>query len=275
MRKAVYSSAAVLAALLAALGWAGRGGPGEEGPPQHGGRLPELDGDPGHRPALLRRQGQEDLGWLARHQVLRARRAACRLASISMRSPPARSTSAYTGPRLLHRQGQRIRALLHRCPFGPEMGEYLGWMRYGGGEQLMQELSRKYNVEAMLCGTIAPEASGWFRKEIKSRRRPQGPEDALLRPRRQRHAEARRADADPAGGRNLPGAAARHHRRHRVLHAGDGPHARASTRSPSTTTSRAGTRWRPSCTCWSPSRNGPSSPTRTRRSSRRPARTRC
>ena len=53
-------------------------------------------------------------------------------------------------------------------PFGPEIGEYMGWMKYGGGEKMMQELARKYNIEAMLCGTIAPEASGWFRKEIKS-----------------------------------------------------------------------------------------------------------
>ena len=59
-------------------------------------------------------------------------------------------------------------ALFSSVPFGPEMGEYLAWMRVGGGEQLMQELARKYNVEPILCGTIAPEASGWFRKEIKS-----------------------------------------------------------------------------------------------------------
>jgi TRAP-type mannitol/chloroaromatic compound transport system substrate-binding protein len=59
-------------------------------------------------------------------------------------------------------------ALYSSVPFGPEMGEYMGWMRYGGGEKLMEELSRKYNVEPILCGTIAPEASGWFRKEIKS-----------------------------------------------------------------------------------------------------------
>jgi TRAP-type mannitol/chloroaromatic compound transport system substrate-binding protein len=59
-------------------------------------------------------------------------------------------------------------ALFSAVPFGPEIGEYMGWMKYGGGEQLMQELARKYNIEALLCGTIAPEASGWFRKEIKS-----------------------------------------------------------------------------------------------------------
>jgi TRAP-type mannitol/chloroaromatic compound transport system substrate-binding protein len=59
-------------------------------------------------------------------------------------------------------------ALFSTVPFGPEIGEYLGWMRHGGGEKLMQELGRKYNIEVLLCGTIAPEASGWFRKEIKS-----------------------------------------------------------------------------------------------------------
>jgi TRAP-type mannitol/chloroaromatic compound transport system substrate-binding protein len=59
-------------------------------------------------------------------------------------------------------------ALFSTVPFGPEIGEYLGWMRFGGGEKLMQELGRKYNIEVLLCGTIAPEASGWFRKEIKT-----------------------------------------------------------------------------------------------------------
>jgi TRAP-type mannitol/chloroaromatic compound transport system substrate-binding protein len=53
-------------------------------------------------------------------------------------------------------------------PFGPEAGEYLGWMRFGGGEQKMKELLAKFNVEVLLCGIIAPEASGWFRKEIKT-----------------------------------------------------------------------------------------------------------
>jgi TRAP-type mannitol/chloroaromatic compound transport system substrate-binding protein len=59
-------------------------------------------------------------------------------------------------------------ALYSSVPFGPEMGEYLAWMRYGGGNELMQTLTRKYNIESMLCSTIAPEASGWFRREIKS-----------------------------------------------------------------------------------------------------------
>jgi TRAP-type mannitol/chloroaromatic compound transport system substrate-binding protein len=59
-------------------------------------------------------------------------------------------------------------ALFAAVPFGPELGEYMGWMKFGGGEQLMQEMTRKYGFESLLCGTIAPEASGWFRKEIKT-----------------------------------------------------------------------------------------------------------
>lgn len=59
-------------------------------------------------------------------------------------------------------------ALLGAVPFGPGVGEYLAWFEYGGGNELSDELHAKYNIVAKLCGIIAPEASGWFRKEIKS-----------------------------------------------------------------------------------------------------------
>ncbi len=59
-------------------------------------------------------------------------------------------------------------ALYASVPFGPDVGEYLAWMKHGGGERLMKELHAKYNVEVLTCGVISPEASGWFRKEIKT-----------------------------------------------------------------------------------------------------------
>ena len=59
-------------------------------------------------------------------------------------------------------------AMYGSVPFGPDVGEYLAWMKFGGGEKLMKELHAKYNVEVIPCGVISPEASGWFRKEIKS-----------------------------------------------------------------------------------------------------------
>jgi len=59
-------------------------------------------------------------------------------------------------------------SLYGSVPFGPEVGEYLAWMKHGGGLQLMKELHSKFNVEVIPCGIISPEASGWFRKEIKT-----------------------------------------------------------------------------------------------------------
>ena len=57
-------------------------------------------------------------------------------------------------------------AVYSTVPFGPGMGEYLAWMKEGGGEKMLQELYGKYNIHSVICHLIPPEASGWFRKEI-------------------------------------------------------------------------------------------------------------
>ena len=59
-------------------------------------------------------------------------------------------------------------AVYSTVPFGPGIGEYLAWMKEGGGEKMMQELYAKYNIHSVMCHLIPPEASGWFRKEIKT-----------------------------------------------------------------------------------------------------------
>jgi TRAP-type mannitol/chloroaromatic compound transport system substrate-binding protein len=59
-------------------------------------------------------------------------------------------------------------AVYSTVPFGPGGGEYLAWMKFGGGEKLMQKLYAKFGIHSILCNLIAPEASGWFRKEIKT-----------------------------------------------------------------------------------------------------------
>ena len=59
-------------------------------------------------------------------------------------------------------------AVYSTIPFGPGLGEYIAWMKQGGGEQMLQALYKKYNIHTMVCGLISPEASGWFRKEINS-----------------------------------------------------------------------------------------------------------
>ncbi|MEM8824801.1 MAG: TRAP transporter substrate-binding protein [Pseudomonadota bacterium] len=56
--------------------------------------------------------------------------------------------------------------LFNAFPFGPAAGEYLAWLRYGGGEELRNEIYHPLGVHGVTCGIIAPEASGWFREEI-------------------------------------------------------------------------------------------------------------
>ena len=53
-------------------------------------------------------------------------------------------------------------------PFGPAIGEYMAWLYRGGGLELAREMFHQHGVHNIPCGIIPPEASGWFRKEIKS-----------------------------------------------------------------------------------------------------------
>ena len=63
---------------------------------------------------------------------------------------------------------ERALALFSAVPFGPDAREYGAWLLYGGGEKLMQEIYAEHGIYGMICGVIAPEASGWFRREIKT-----------------------------------------------------------------------------------------------------------
>ncbi|MEM9472770.1 MAG: TRAP transporter substrate-binding protein, partial [Pseudomonadota bacterium] len=59
-------------------------------------------------------------------------------------------------------------ALFSAVPFGPDAREYGAWLIHGEGEKLMQKVYAKHNIHSIICGVIAPEASGWFREPLKS-----------------------------------------------------------------------------------------------------------
>lgn len=61
-----------------------------------------------------------------------------------------------------------VSALFGATPFGLESQEFLAWMYFHGGDELLKEVFAPHNVYPILCGTISPEAAGWFREEIKS-----------------------------------------------------------------------------------------------------------
>jgi len=59
-------------------------------------------------------------------------------------------------------------AMFTSVPFGPEAPEYLAWYYYGGGEEIWEEITAKHNIKSIICATLPPEASGWFREPIES-----------------------------------------------------------------------------------------------------------
>ena len=59
-------------------------------------------------------------------------------------------------------------AFFTTVPFGPNIGEFLAWKWFGGGNKLRDEIYAKHDLVAVDCFCIGPETSGWFRKEIGS-----------------------------------------------------------------------------------------------------------
>lgn len=53
-------------------------------------------------------------------------------------------------------------------PFGLLADEQVGWMTYGGGQELYDEVYGNFGLKPFLCGNSGPQWQGWFNKEIQS-----------------------------------------------------------------------------------------------------------
>jgi len=53
-------------------------------------------------------------------------------------------------------------------PFGMTASEIMGWTEYGGGQQLWDELSAKFNIKPFIAGNTGHQLGGWFKKPINS-----------------------------------------------------------------------------------------------------------
>ena len=200
------------------------GGARQEGARPDGLGLPQLhrpartDADPpgGDDPHAQRRQH--------RREGLRARR-------VGARQPVSRcrgqrlARHGLDGVGLLDRQGHRFRDV-RLGAFRPRRRRIPGVDETRRRREADEGAARQVRRRGHDLRRDLARGLGLVPQGDQDARRPEGPEDALLRPRRQRDAEARRQHPAAAGGRDLPGAAAGHHRRHRVLDAGDGPDAR-------------------------------------------------
>ncbi|MEO8346429.1 MAG: TRAP transporter substrate-binding protein [Betaproteobacteria bacterium] len=59
-------------------------------------------------------------------------------------------------------------AVFSAIPFGPKWPEMLAFFYYGGGKEQYDAIYAKNNIKGIVCGGTVAEASGWFRKEIKT-----------------------------------------------------------------------------------------------------------
>ncbi|MFT5774965.1 TRAP transporter substrate-binding protein, partial [Hyphomonas sp.] len=53
-------------------------------------------------------------------------------------------------------------------PFGMTAQEIMGWIDFGGGQELWDELSGQFGVKAIQGANTGHQMGGWFRKEINS-----------------------------------------------------------------------------------------------------------
>ena len=68
---------------------------------------------------------------------------------------------------LLLRQGCGLH-LRHGAPVRPQHAQMNAWLRFGEGEELMNELLAKFNCIGFAAGNTGAQMGGFFRKEIKT-----------------------------------------------------------------------------------------------------------
>jgi TRAP-type mannitol/chloroaromatic compound transport system substrate-binding protein len=53
-------------------------------------------------------------------------------------------------------------------PFGLTYTEIDAWMKFGGGQELLEKLGAEFGIRGMPCGNTGVQMGGWFNKEINS-----------------------------------------------------------------------------------------------------------
>ena len=52
-------------------------------------------------------------------------------------------------------------------PFGLNSRQQQAWVTFGGGQKLIDEFYKTYNIKSMIAGNTGNQMGGWFRKEVK------------------------------------------------------------------------------------------------------------
>ncbi len=62
----------------------------------------------------------------------------------------------------------RVLALFTTVPFGMTNYEQVAWLRFGGGQELWDEIYGRFGLKGFHAGSTSVQMAGWFNKEIKS-----------------------------------------------------------------------------------------------------------
>ncbi len=59
-------------------------------------------------------------------------------------------------------------AFFTAVPFGMTANEIMAWTEFGGGQQLWDELSARFNIKPFAAGNTGHQIAGWYKREINS-----------------------------------------------------------------------------------------------------------
>lgn len=78
------------------------------------------------------------------------------------------NAQAYIGADYYWKGKHPALAYFTSVPFGLAYAEMDAWMKFGGGQELMDEVGGQFGIKGLPCGNTGCQMGGWFNKEINS-----------------------------------------------------------------------------------------------------------
>jgi len=78
------------------------------------------------------------------------------------------NAQAYIGADYYWKGKHPALAYFTSVPFGLTYAEMDAWMKFGGGQELMDEVGGQFGIKGIPCGNTGCQMGGWFNKEINS-----------------------------------------------------------------------------------------------------------
>lgn len=78
------------------------------------------------------------------------------------------NSQAYIGADYYWKGKHPAWAYFTAVPFGLTFTEIEAWMRFGGGQELLDEVGAEFGIKGLPCGNTGVQMGGWFNKEVET-----------------------------------------------------------------------------------------------------------